>query len=317
MRNKMLWLIFTIVIIATTIGSFLIFRLYQISQFIGNNVPTVMKELEIKYQLDKLAEYVHYYDEVLTQSARNYAFTGDVKWKTRYNENVGNLDEVIKQAQVTGGEIEKEFFVTVDTANTALVEMEEDAMASVDAGDKTKAVAILESQAYSDQKKIYQAGLDEYLNFRGGSTRETFTNSFSLLSGPINSIHEQINSDLWIFTVAVFFGFAISLILGWLFSLVITKSISKLTKASEKIADGNLDENVDIKTNDEVGELGRSFNKMIKNLRESHEDIEQKVAERTAELGKLNKFMVGRELKMAELKKEIAQLKDIKNENTQ
>jgi len=307
--NKMMWLIVAIITIALLAGGFLFWRLYQISQYINLDVPAVMKDLEVNYQLDQLADSIHYYDEVLTQSARNYAFTGDVKWENRYNDHVKNLDMVIREAQTVGGDVEKHFFSTVDEANTALVKMEENSMASVDAGDKATAIKILESQEYWDQKKVYQDGLDEYLNFRGGSIQKTFASSIGLLSGPIGVIRSRINSDLIFLVVMSLGGMMFSLFFGWLFAWIISRSIIKLKIASERIANGQLDEQVLINTNDEVGELGRAFNQMTQNLRESHESIEQKVAQRTAELEKLNKFMVGREIKMAELKKEIAQLK--------
>ncbi len=68
---------------------------------------------------------------------------------------------------------------------------------------------------------------------------------------------------------------------------------------------------------DEIGELARRFDAMAAKLRESHQDLERKIEERTAELNRnlvemerVNKLMVGRELRMQELKREIARLRD-------
>ncbi len=44
--------------------------------------------------------------------------------------------------------------------------------------------------------------------------------------------------------------------------------LSKVVSSAEKIADGNIDVSIDFRSNDEIGALCRSFNKMTKNLNE-------------------------------------------------
>ena len=84
---------------------------------------------------------------------------------------------------------------------------------------------------------------------------------------------------------------------------------------TNEVKKGSYDKNVKIKTNDELGELGKNFNQMTMSLKKSRSNIEKKVAERTADLEKLNKSMTGRELKMVELKKKIKDLEEKINEN--
>ncbi|MCC5943951.1 MAG: SpoIIE family protein phosphatase [Bernardetiaceae bacterium] len=71
----------------------------------------------------------------------------------------------------------------------------------------------------------------------------------------------------------------------------IAKPIVALTKFAEKVGQGNLDERVDIKSQNEIGKLADSFNQMVGNLKASKEkledyskNLEHKVTERTAEL---------------------------------
>jgi len=66
-----------------------------------------------------------------------------------------------------------------------------------------------------------------------------------------------------------------------------------------------------IDSNDEIGELTRNFNKMAKELDKSSLEIESKIKERTQRLEELNRHMVGREIKMLELKEEIEKLKKL------
>ena len=46
-----------------------------------------IQRLNQSQTIQNLALQTLYFDEVLTQSARNYAFTGDVNWKIRYRIN--------------------------------------------------------------------------------------------------------------------------------------------------------------------------------------------------------------------------------------
>ncbi len=73
---------------------------------------------------------------------------------------------------------------------------------------------------------------------------------------------------------------------------------------------------------DEIGQLGEAFNNMVGKLQESYKQLHKSNQELTAagkalkekmsEMEQFNKMMVGRELKMVELKKEIASLKNKK-----
>ncbi|MCZ7361751.1 MAG: HAMP domain-containing protein [Candidatus Methanoperedens sp.] len=57
---------------------------------------------------------------------------------------------------------------------------------------------------------------------------------------------------------------------------------------SRKVAKGYLSVEIQPESRDEIGELARSFNVMVKKLKESYEDLEQKVKERTGDLIRRN-----------------------------
>jgi two-component system NtrC family sensor kinase len=74
--------------------------------------------------------------------------------------------------------------------------------------------------------------------------------------------------------------------------------IKRLVRATEKIAAGDLSHMVEDKGGDEVAELARSFNRMVVDLRHSHEEVEnysrtleEKVKERTVDLEDANKSL--------------------------
>ncbi len=107
----------------------------------------------------------------------------------------------------------------------------------------------------------------------------------------------------------------VSVLFGIIFSQSLSKPIIKLKNVASKMGKGNLDVKIDIKSNDEVGELATSFSEMAKSLKEQQDNLENLVAERTKELEtkvdelqRFKKVTVGRELKMIELKKRIKDL---------
>ena len=99
-------------------------QFHKIAEPLNNEIPKSIKVVSEASQLDSMAQFIRYYDEVLTQSARNYAFTGDRKWEQRYREVEPKLNKIIKHAIESGDEREKEFFSSVDKGNRALVQME-------------------------------------------------------------------------------------------------------------------------------------------------------------------------------------------------
>ena len=83
----------------------------------------------------------------------------------------------------------------------------------------------------------------------------------------------------------------IATILGWYTSRWITQPLQRLSQASEAIADGNLEQKIELPGKNELGRLAQSFNRMAQQLRDSFNrlqntnvELEQRVEARTVEL---------------------------------
>ena len=84
----------------------------------------------------------------------------------------------------------------------------------------------------------------------------------------------------------------------FLMSRAVVVPVKRLVSATERIAAGDLSHTVEAMGRDEVAELANSFNKMVIDLRSSHEELEnysrhleEKVLERTADLEEANKTL--------------------------
>ena len=127
----------------------------------------LMSLVHTELRLEKLTGRIVHLDEVLTMSARMAAATGDLKWEVRYRTFEPQLDSAIQEAIA----LEPEAYniasaAATDSANRALVEMENRAFAFVRAGQPEKAMAVLFSREYEEQKAIYASGMNAS-NFAG------------------------------------------------------------------------------------------------------------------------------------------------------
>lgn len=105
------------------------------------------------------------------------------------------------------------------------------------------------------------------------------------------------------------------IVLLFLISLRILKPIQILTHIAQRMASGDLSTRVVVQSKDEIGKMGLAFNDMADKLQGLYANLELKIQEKTAELEKkiketerMNSFMLGRELKMIEMKKELSKL---------
>ncbi len=109
-------------------------------------------------------QLMRYYDEVLTQSARNYVFTEDEKWALRHKSTEPLSDKLLKDAIMHADVDIKPFFVAMNDANIMLVKIEQKAIKLVTEGKKEDAIKILESDEYVKEKKILAGGLEELVS---------------------------------------------------------------------------------------------------------------------------------------------------------
>jgi signal transduction histidine kinase len=77
-------------------------------------------------------------------------------------------------------------------------------------------------------------------------------------------------------------------IVAYLLATFITSPIIRITDATEKVANGNLETPLTIKRDDEIGILADSFNKMAQDLARHRKHLEELVEGRTAELETAN-----------------------------
>ncbi len=76
----------------------------------------------------------------------------------------------------------------------------------------------------------------------------------------------------------IIFGIILSLMLGIVISRMISRPVNEMVETAEKLANGSVDVDVKSDTKDEIGNLAKSFNKMIANIRSQAVVVERMAA---------------------------------------
>jgi signal transduction histidine kinase/HAMP domain-containing protein len=132
----------------------------------------------------------------------------------------------------------------------------------------------------------------------GGGPTQRRTIGFIRLGLSLESVEHHVLglARLWVGITAVFFG--ISSVTIYLFSNRITRPIKQLTAHAQKIAEGELEQTIPVRSRDEIGRLGATFNTMagalkenidekervLRELQELNQTLEKRIHQRTAEL---------------------------------
>ena len=108
-----------------------------------------------------------------------------------------------------------------------------------------------------------------YFSFSDCSDRYTL-----VVYGEAEQILELQQSFIRVFPIILLLVLAIALVISWLYSRMITKPVLEISRISEKMSDLQLDWTVDEQRTDELGTLGKSLNRLSRNLSTALSDLQ-------------------------------------------
>jgi len=229
-------LILSFMMISGVTGSIGLLSIYELSiiEKSTHDIPEKIQEINSSSELDHHTQLIRYYDEVLTQSARNYAFTQDKFWADRYMEYEPLLDAEINHAIADGDEIITQLFKDVDVANKNLVSMEYQSIELVNQGNFQDAINILQSQKYSDDKTLYEQALRTYIENKGIAYLDTLTTSTVEIKKSVEDVSKSIFSALVILSIVTPIVIGTLIAFGITISHSVTNTIHKTEKAKSE-----------------------------------------------------------------------------------
>ena len=108
-----------------------------------------------------------------------------------------------------------------------------------------------------------------YFSFSDRSDRYTL-----VVYGEAEHILELQQSFIRIFPLILLTVLAVAFVISWLYSRMITKPVLEISRISEKMSDLQLDWTVDEQRTDELGTLGKSLNRLSRNLSTALSDLQ-------------------------------------------
>jgi len=90
---------------------------------------------------------------------------------------------------------------------------------------------------------------------------------------PMDTIRNSVNRVTIVISLAIIITIILTGFATWLIVRITTRRIREVTRASRKIASGDLNQDIQVRSRDEAGELGKAFNEMAGNIRKLIESI--------------------------------------------
>jgi len=291
------------------VGHVSLFQLNQISEPLSRDIPGSLESMNETAYLEDLAQAIRYYDEVSTQSARNYAFTQDKEWEQRYKDAKedakSEFDSVVTEAIDKDARRDRGLLSNANKAHLALVEMENISIELVNNGRPEEAIKVLQSSGYWDQKRIHEQNLEAYARRIGAEHDEALANSNRTVSSATKRKQDITEHSRRLVSIFAIVALVLALGSGFIIARSIYIPLQKLKAAAAEIGKGNLDAQIDIKSTDEIGRVAASFKKMTDDLKMTTTSIDKlgreitdrKEAEQSAKLACKELEKANRELK--------------------
>lgn len=314
-RKLIILFIFTLVI-EIGLGIYILLEKNKALDLLTIKTTHSMEVTELNIELSTLFQQLSYYDEALTDIARNYVYITDPNLKNKYYDITEKINLTLEKINSRSNSDTRELFVLTSKTNNELQKKEEAAIALAEQGRKSDALALLDSNDYSKQKDILSSIIKKYYKFEGENINGSVENSLEelkILNKDISKII-TLNAILvilllltTIFLVFVIYFFVYYYILKRIFSLsIVARAVSYGDKTKRSTDIGK----------DEIGQLAKDVNLMIDQSNFTNSEIDKQVIERTENLEKITRLITTRELKMKEMKKKIYDLEEeIKNLN--
>lgn len=268
-------------LLSIILSAFLILYIFtnlnRATGIIKDSLPERIRMLNNNILIRYLAEQMVYYDEVLTQSARNYSYTSDKSWQTRYFNNEKELDKVIAEAIEKSTPDDVKNFNRLKEANNELVDLEYQSFKLVEQEKTSAALDLMDSQKYWQLKGTYLASIKDYSQEKGEEIDRLLQSVESMVR------EKQVIEDkafrrlkIGIITYAILL-LSLIVVSNTIFIRTMVKRIVSLKKGAEKIAKGQFDLSIHLPTRDEFESLASTLNSMGSNLKTVTNKLNQEV----------------------------------------
>lgn len=243
---------FLLVVLVSAIGSGItVYKIGQVTEELQviqkRSLPTLIKTNQVAFNA-----------AIETSNIRGFLLNGKQEmfdlYKQASNENETLEKELLTMAINEEGKKLITELKALDDNYTIIAEQK--VIPLKKAGKEQEALQVAaEELTPAGQKLIKKA--DDYASYREKQIQDTFLSAMDSMS-MTNTLAIGIS----------LFSIALGIIIGFLSSRAITKPIHTLLRIAQQIAAGNLNQQIEVQRNDEIGDLQKAFKTMVANLRD-------------------------------------------------
>lgn len=161
-------------------------------------------------------------------------------------------------------------------------------------------------------------GVNNYISRESGDLygysmySDLMGNSFIFrIQMPRELITQYLQAIRYTLLIVFLAGLLLSLITYFALKKIVLNPLGQLHSEVVNMADGRFIKGVKINGNDEIALLSKKINSLLRDLASAEEGMQKK----NEELERMNNFMIGREIKMSELKEELQKIKKRKSKS--
>lgn len=206
---------------------------------------------EVRY----LLKTIQYRTSAISNDERAYLLIGDAS----YTEEIqGKKQEILGiLSKIKGKELSSK-------AQESLAVLEKEIQAFTEVSDKVRSIYL------EDPKQALQLHFTEERDVRRNQMEPAISKMITLIDEKTASDIAYVERDNQFTNLLILMLLVVAFVISLIISFVLWRSLkplNQLQSSFETVANGDLTENIPVKTKDEVGELSVSLNKMIDTLR--------------------------------------------------
>lgn len=167
------------------------------------------------------------------------------------------MDKIAQYEKTIDDNNERKLYDTLKSAIDRYTPIQQQILDLCMAGKKDEAIALMGNSETTKLIDEIKNTMDEVLKYNINGAGETAKRNGAVA-----------DNAAMIMIILVIVAVVLAILLGIFISRIISKPVNKMVAAANKLAQGELDINIDIDTKDEIGQLGKAFAIMSDNLNE-------------------------------------------------
>ncbi len=223
---------------------------------------SLIVRLTRNYELNVVEEKLDYISEYFLPKLEQYS---------NFEEEKNSINELLNNLSTVG--FKEQIFVVQKNRIIASTSHKKPAFAE----DVLNLELLIEAENGNTVSKVVKTVSENYSISSFDKVYPVYKNSVMLgyiyLKYDLSDVEEKTKNSVFMIIKSLAVALSITLFLSVITASSIVNPIKNITKKATKFAGGDFDQRIDVKSNDEIGELSSTFNYMADTLSSSLEDL--------------------------------------------